>query len=364
MRIAPTKIAIINRSLARGGAERSGGLQSVLLSDAGFDVHIITLLDEIEFDYKGQLLNLGKLKKQDDSIFGRFNRMLQLRKYLRENEIDWVIDHRPRCYKFSEVLLSKFVYIPRKTIYVVHNFNIATYFPTIDFIARRIYKKSMLVAVSDEIRQKVTDTYGYQNIQTIYNPIDRKSIETLASAEDIPGKFILAYGRIDDAVKNYSLLIESYAQSVLPENNIQLYILGDGNDVDKLKSKAAVLGLSDKIVFKPKHANPFAYVKAAVFTTLTSQYEGFPMVIIESLVLGTPVVSVDCHSGPREVIQNESNGLLVENHNVAAFAAAMDRMITDNELYVKCKSNAVKSVDHLSLESISKKWAGILSKPL
>ena len=69
---------------------------------------------------------------------------------------------------------------------------------------------------------------------------------------------------------------------------------------------------------------------------------------------------MDCHSGPREVIRHEYNGLLIENNNPQAFAQAMNQFIDDIVLYDFCKKNAAKSVEHLSLETISKQWESIL----
>ena len=80
------------------------------------------------------------------------------------------------------------------------------------------------------------------------------------------------------------------------------------------------------------------------------------MVLVESLALGTPVVSVDCHSGPREIIQHQSNGLLVENENQEEFTMALNSMIEEPDLYAKMKKNAQASVAHLSMDIIAKDW--------
>jgi glycosyltransferase involved in cell wall biosynthesis len=110
----------------------------------------------------------------------------------------------------------------------------------------------------------------------------------------------------------------------------------------------------------PFQKDPFAWVNLAKFTILTSNYEGFPMSVIESLSLGTPVVSVDCNSGPREVIVNEHNGLLVENHNMIALSKAIRRMVEDTTLYQFCKENTIDSVSHLTYEKIAAQWKEIL----
>jgi glycosyltransferase involved in cell wall biosynthesis len=86
------------------------------------------------------------------------------------------------------------------------------------------------------------------------------------------------------------------------------------------------------------------------------------MSIIESLALGVPVVSVDCQSGPAELIRNEHNGLLVPNHNAAALAQAIGRFARDTNLYDICRNNAAASVAHLSVDNIAAQWQQILEK--
>jgi glycosyltransferase involved in cell wall biosynthesis len=82
--------------------------------------------------------------------------------------------------------------------------------------------------------------------------------------------------------------------------------------------------------------------------------------LVESLALGTPVISVNCESGPSEIIIDKHNGLLVENNNPDVFAEAMNRFISDQELYTHCKNNAKESVQKFSMENISKDWKRII----
>ena len=108
----------------------------------------------------------------------------------------------------------------------------------------------------------------------------------------------------------------------------------------KIKSK----NLKDFVQLLPFQKDIVPYIQNAKATVLTSHFEGFPMSLVESLAVGTPVISVDCETGPREIVKNNVNGLLVENHNPKALAEAMSLMIEDKNLYQNCKNNAKKSV--------------------
>ena len=80
--------------------------------------------------------------------------------------------------------------------------------------------------------------------------------------------------------------------------------------------------------------------------------------------MGTPVISVDCESGPNEIVKNEFNGLLIENDNIQKLSDAFNRFVLDKDLYLHCKQNSVKSVDHLSNEIIAKQWTKYLKDEL
>ncbi len=346
-------------SLGKGGAERSSGLLSQMLFDVGYDVHVVSVLNDIEFPFKGKLLNLGELKDKNDTRQGRFQRLKVLKAYLKANDFDFIIDNRTRIGSIKEFIISQFIYNPKKTIYCVRSYNVDLYINPNRVLARLIYGNAFkIVGVSKAIANNVTERFSLDNVTSIYNAVsaDNKSIVT-EKKED----YILFFGRLDDDVKNISLLLDGYAKSKLPNYNIKLKILGEGKDFEKLRTKTKDLNLTSSVEFLPYVINPSTLVKSALFTLLTSRYEGFPRSVLESLALGTPVIAVDCKSGPNEIIQNRQNGLLIENYNPEALADAMSLLYEDKGLYLHIKENAKSSVAHFSEAYIVKQWQKLLN---
>ena len=85
------------------------------------------------------------------------------------------------------------------------------------------------------------------------------------------------------------------------------------------------------------------------------------MVLIESLACETPVVSYDCPTGPREIVQHEKNGLLVKANDKQMMTDAMNRMVQDNFFYNKLRANAKNSVAHLSMDKIAAEWQSLIA---
>jgi glycosyltransferase involved in cell wall biosynthesis len=354
------KICIVVTSLGGGGAERSSALLSKMLDNLGYEVCVVSVLDIIDYEYKGALFNLGELKPKRDTVFSRLRRLKIFKKYLKAHDFDYVIDSRNRHGVIKEFIISRWLYSSKKTIYCVRSFNIKEYIVFNKLIAKYIYGDAYkVIGVSKAITNELINDFNFKNVQTIYNPTEvlDKSLENKSINKT---SYILFYGRIDDAVKNISLLIEGYTKSILPSKNIKLKIMGDGSDVDLVKEKIKRFNLESQIEVLNFKKNPFSIVKEAICTVLTSRYEGFPRVLLESLNVGTPVIAVNCNSGPKELIIDGYNGLLVENHNPELLAGAMNTFIIDKELYSYCKENAKKSVVQFSFDNISLDWDALL----
>jgi len=350
---AQTKIAIVSYSLGGGGAERFAGTLSFALEKLGYEIHHIIINHQVDYPYSGTLYSLEQQFSGSSGWLKKIKKGFLLHRYLKENQISIVIDNRTRNH-FCRELSSVLIYKKCSVYYMIHSFSLKNYFPKNRFAAKLLYQNATkLICVSKAIQSEVERLYALKNTEVIYNPVQK--IELLEHSFVLPAKYVLYFGRIDKN-KNLSLLLSAFSESKVYQLGCQLVILGDGPDKKSISDLIQELHLSDSVQLLPFEKNPFDIVRQAQFTVLTSQYEGFPMSIIESLSLGVPVVSVDCPSGPSEVIVSKQNGLLVKNHDVAALSEAIKSMILDEELLNRCRKNAVQSVAHLSIDFISEQW--------
>lgn len=365
MSSALPKLCIVSVSLAKGGAERSAAVLSELLYNLGYDVHIAILTNQIDYTYRGKLFNLGEEKENADHPIARFKRFKMFRQYLQDKKIDLVIDHRPKNNYYREVFYAKYLYRGISRIYVVHSSKKSTYFANpLDKMIKLYQSNFKSVGVSSFITQNLLIQQGISNAVCIPNAYSRNWNNT---ENNIPAelqklkKYILFYGRIDNQIKDIQFLINAFTTSKLWKKNVHLVIMGNGPDKESLQMHTCRLASVDFIRFLPYQSKPFQIIKQAELVALTSKYEGFPMVLIESLAMKTPVVSLDFTSGPREVIQHRKNGLLVENRSESEFAKALEEMCFNETLRNTCIKNALASIEAFSEKEIAKKWNSVLT---
>jgi N-acetylgalactosamine-N,N'-diacetylbacillosaminyl-diphospho-undecaprenol 4-alpha-N-acetylgalactosaminyltransferase len=347
------KIALVGEILSRGGAEKVQARLSFFFEAQDIEVHHIIVRDEITYHYAGVMFNMGKLKNKSNGIFNKYKRFRALKDYLNENRFDFIVDFRVKNNFLQEYFIANKVY---KSPYImsIRSFETSYYFPKNLFLAKRIFRKAFgFVTVSKALEEKITKIYDCKNVKTIYNPIDISEISSLAKAPiDLDFRYFLGIGRMSDNIKQFDHLINAFNNSEAKTNGIKLILIGDGAFKNELEKLVKQIEIEDAVVFIPYTENPFPYYKNAIATVLTSKNEGFPNVLIESLAAGTPVISYDCESGPREIIDDRSNGLLVANQDISAITTAIDLMINDSDLYNNCKANAEKSISHLTLDKI------------
>jgi len=351
------KIALVSYRLSGGGGDKVMANLSQFFDSCGIEVHIITVIDEPGYDYKGTVFSTQK-HKVNDGLIGRFTRLKSLYQYFRKHKFDYIIDFRFRTKNLQELLISRLVY-NAPFFLTVHSSDLTHYIPPNKSWANAIYNKAKaVVVITDYMQKKVKQQYDFKHIKLIYNPVDFDLVhQKMLKSIDLKGNFILAVGQMENTIKQFDHLLKAYANSAI---TIPLVICGDGKLINQYKELANQLNISQNVIFTGFQPNPYAYMYRAKFTVLCSAFEGLPNVLIESLACGTPVVSYNCVSGPNEIIIHEKNGLLVENQNINELALAMNRMWNDDVLYEYCKTNAITSVKKFDLETIGNQWLDLM----
>ena len=158
------------------------------------------------------------------------------------------------------------------------------------------------------------------------------------------------------------MLIHAFTEATRSRDGWDLVIAGDGPERQALAEIAAACGVADRVRLIGQQADiQHTYAAADIFA-LPSRFEGFPNALLEAMAAGLPAVAADCLAGPREIIRNEQNGLLVGTENVEALALALSRLITDASLRRRLGAEAAGVVDTYDAEAIRQRWNALLMK--
>ena len=165
-----------------------------------------------------------------------------------------------------------------------------------------------------------------ERILAIYNPYEREGfVRMAAEPADLPaGEYLINVGTFEHR-KRHDRLLRAYRASGV---QTPLLLLGKGKPEEEARVRELIgeLGLTSRVILPGYQTTPYPYIKHAKALILTSDGEGLPRVLIESLFLGTPIVSVDCPSGPKEILSGELAAFLVPLQDEAALADAIARM--------------------------------------
>lgn len=193
---------------------------------------------------------------------------------------------------------------------------------------RRFYAGRQVIAVSQGVKENLENVVGLEaeRIIPIYNPYEREPFVAMAEEPTtLPeDEFFLCVAALEPR-KRHDRLLRAYAESGV---TTPLIIMGKGKPEHEaaIREQIAQLDLGDRVTLAGYHHNPYPWIASAKAMLLASDAEGLPRVLIEALLLHTPVISVDCPSGPREILTQELADFLVAPDDEAGLAEAIARM--------------------------------------
>ena len=350
-------VAFLISSLNAGGAERVVSLLANELSLTN-DIVIITLSkdepfyklnDSITIKQLG-VLNLGKNPLK--SIVSNLVLIYRITSLIRSLKIKTLI-----CFMTTSnvlgIISGKLLSKIKVTISERANpkFEDVGYW---NFLRRKTYKLAdRLVVQSEEISNYFKSIIDERKISIIPNPI--KIVDYNKNTKE---KIILTVGRVD-ANKNQEQIIRSFSR--VKQEKWKLIICGDGTLLSKLKNLVIDLNINDAVEFKGIVKNiEKQYERASIFA-FSSLSEGFPNVLLEAMSYGLPSISFDCDTGPRDMIEDGFNGILIKPEDQEkGLIKALEKMIINTPFRKTIAENSITIRDKYSVESIMQKWNNVL----
>ena len=393
------RIALIIKDLKHGGAQRAVARLSFVLSDAKHEVFLILFSNKyIEYDYKGKLIILDSSIRT--SVLGKIGSVIQRSRDLRKAKKMYGIEAAISFLDTPNIsnILTKG---KEKVLVSVRNYKSLEDRGIYGFInkamIKRLYPKSNnIVAVSEEIKNDLIDNYKIKKdkIRVIYNPYDVNQI-TLKSKQKMSKKYeefysnsrvIVSVGRLERQ-KGYWNLIKSFAHLRKHYSDIKLVIVGDGEQEKQLRQLAKGMYIDKDVLFAGYQENPFNFIKSAYLYVMTSLFEGFPNAMVEAMACSVPIISVDCKSGPREILyQKPELGITARKVELADygiicppfdeeenwdakeitnsqihFSSAIEVLLNDKKLYSVYASKAFERANNFSFEECKKKYNELIT---
>lgn len=318
------RVGFVIVNLAGGGAERVVLHLAEMFQEKNIDVHIFLLENVISYTVDLSIVHplsekrnkYKVLKNRGDQVLGEKLKESIIELEKDGIEFDMILSSLPAA---DRVVSS--AELDRNVFYMMHT----TYTLEIDEMRkrkeylrayrraryyRRLYKGKDLIAVSEGIAKDLDSLrIEYASSRVIYNPFDKKLITKLGNEEcsDIPQEDYIVVAAAFRKEKRLDIALKAYDKLSNPPR-LKLLCKKDEALVKMIRD----LGLEEKVEILGFRKNPYPYMKHAKLLILSSEREGLPTVLIESLILGTPVVSTNCHSGPNEILTGELSSYLVK----------------------------------------------------
>ncbi|MBA3922659.1 MAG: glycosyltransferase family 4 protein [Nostocaceae cyanobacterium] len=363
-------LVLVISSLSCGGAERSMILLAEGFMKQGYKVSVVTIAG-IETDFYqlpdgAHRLALNVAKKSPSlihSLFNNFYRLRVLKQAICSLEPDIVISFLD----INNILTLIALINTNFTIFVSEQNNpqmhaIGRFWK----ILRRLsYPLATKVVSSSQGVDDYFDWLSKTKRAVIYNPLtavnDNQTQIDLIKSIDFSKKWIVAMGRLTYQ-KGFDILLTAFHKIANKYPDWQLLILGEGELRSDLENEIKNLDLTERVMLPGRIDNPFPLLRLSKLFVLSSRFEGFGNVLIEAMACGLPVISTDCPSGPKEIIREGIDGILVPNEDVSSLAIAIDCLISDEAKRQNLAAHAPEGAERFSLEKTIKIWENLFDE--
>ncbi|WP_022705487.1 glycosyltransferase family 4 protein [Pseudorhodobacter ferrugineus] len=363
------RIVLLVHSLLGGGAERVTVNLATDWADCGARVRIVILgnADQKQYDLPENIdftaLGLAATSRGPvQAMMNNIKRLLGMRKFLAREKPDVVIGMGTTMATLLALIRTK-RYI---AIGSEHNHPpMQPIGPVWSFLRRWSYTRlDSATVLTGQTRDWIAANTRAKKIAVLPNAI---SLPLPLNAPFLPlekvmvsgRKMLLAVGRLQK-VKGFDCLIEAFGEVHVDHPDWDLVILGEGTERTALEAQIRTDGLQNRIKMPGWAGNIADWYQAADLFAVTSLTEGFPMGLVEAMAHGCAAVSVDCDTGPRDIIDHNRNGILVPQDDPAALVGALDRLMRDEDLRAKLGHAATEVTDRFSPARINARWATLL----
>lgn len=361
------RVTVVSASLYGGGAERVVIDLCRHLRDNGREVTLLTLTGDAPDAYpapdgvRRERLDIRGLSRTLlQTVWFSIGRVVAVRRTLLASKPDVVVSFIDRVNMLTLVALLG-TGIPAIVSERLH--------PGYNPIARLwLFVRHLIYPLAKVVTVQTTDGAEWLRRHTsIKHPVVTPNAvrhlqdfgtRTDEAAQSLVGPFVLAIGRLNEQ-KGFDLLLDAFHRSGLARAGWRLVILGEGLERAALEQQTTALGLADVVTF-PGFVEVGQWLSRADIFVLSSRYEGFPNALMEAMQMQRACISFDCPSGPRDLIENERDGLLVPPQDVGALSEALQRLAADPALRSRLGAEAAKVGERFSAATVYAKWLHII----
>ena len=188
-------------------------------------------------------------------------------------------------------------------------------------------------------------------VEQIYNPLPFISEET----SPLTRKRCIAAGRLEGQ-KNFKDLITAWQTVDARHHDWRLSIYGDGSQKGSLQDQIDSMGMKGKVILEGRTNDVRKELLGSSCLVMSSRFEGFPMILLEALATGLPIVSYDCPKGPSEIVTIGANGYLAKVGDTGTLAQGICSVIANEDLRKRFGAESKRRSENFTLEKIMEKW--------